>query len=66
VAGTEKNGTPAGAAWAELASYVAEQLWSGKSAQQVVNDLQERGLAYAAARSLVESVEDELRRGGAL
>ena len=66
MAGSGKNGTQAGARWAELAAFAAEQLWAGQSPRQVVRDLQARGVAYETAVSLVEMVEEELRRGGAL
>jgi hypothetical protein len=61
-----KNGTPEGARWAELAASVAEQLWAGRTARQVARALEDQGLDHATATALVEQVEDELRRGGAL
>jgi hypothetical protein len=66
VAASGKNGTQEGARWADLAALAAEQLWSGHTTRQVVRALEEQGLAHAAAEALVERVEDELRRGGAL
>jgi hypothetical protein len=66
VAGQGKNGTQAGAAWEGLAAQVAEQLWAGRTAQEIVLDLEARGMEYAVAASFVERVEDKLRRGGAL
>ena len=60
------NGTPAGAAERQLVSYVAEQLWAGRSAPEIVSDLVLRGLEFASASVLVKTVEEELRRGGAL
>jgi hypothetical protein len=61
-----KNGTPAGARWAELAALVAEQLWAGRTTRQVARALEDQGLDHATATALVEQVEEELRRGGAL
>jgi hypothetical protein len=66
VAGNGKNGTRAGARWAELTTFAAEQLWAGRTVRQVVRELEERGLEYAVAVVLVERIEEELRRGGAL
>jgi hypothetical protein len=66
VSGSGKNGTPAGTRWDELAALAAEQLWAGQTTRQVVRALEERGLDLAAAEALVERVEEELRRGGAL
>jgi hypothetical protein len=66
VAGAGKNGTQAGARRQEWAAYVAQQLWSGLNPRQVVRELESQGLAYETAVRLVEAVEEELRRGGAL
>jgi hypothetical protein len=65
VASFGKNGTQAEARRQEWAAYVAQQLWTGLSPRQVVRELEAQGLAYETAVSLVETVEDELRRGGA-
>src|SRR5262245_24934038 len=56
VAGSGKNGTPAGTRWDELVSLAAEQLWDGRTARQVVRTLQEQGLDPATAAALVEQV----------
>jgi hypothetical protein len=66
VAEQTSNGTPAGAAERQLVSYVAEQLWAGRSPAEIVGDLVLRGLELARASVLVKAVEEELRRGGAL
>jgi hypothetical protein len=66
VAGLTGNGTPSGSVERQLVSYVAEQLWAGRSVPEVVGDLIVRGLEAARASALVDAVEEELRRGGAL
>jgi hypothetical protein len=66
VAKAGKNGTPVGARLHEWATYVASQLWAGQSSRQVIRELEARGLAYEAAVSLVETVEEEMRRGGSV
>jgi hypothetical protein len=66
VAGSGKNGTQSGARWAELTTFAAEQLWAGQNVRQVVRELEQRGLEHAPAVALVERVEEELRRRGAL
>ena len=60
------NGTPEGARWEELTSYVAEQLWAGHNPRQVIRALESQGLGYTTALSLVETIHEALRLGGAL
>ncbi|HKB40066.1 MAG TPA: hypothetical protein VKD72_26760 [Gemmataceae bacterium] len=66
MAGPIGNGTPSGSAERQLVSYVVEQLWAGRSVPEVVGELIVRGLDAARASALVDAVEEELRRGGAL
>jgi hypothetical protein len=66
VAGMGKNGTLEAARWQAWTAYVAEQLWAGRSPRQVVRELEGQGLGYETAVVLVATVEEELRRGGAL
>jgi hypothetical protein len=67
VMGSERgNGTPAGVAGEQWVKLVAEQLWAGQTRDEVVQELARRGLDAGEASRLVETVEEELRRRGAL
>jgi len=66
VAGQSTNGTPGGATERQLTSFVAEQLWAGRAVPEVIQELIARGVETASASALVNAVEEELRRRGAL
>jgi len=66
VAVIKTNGTPEGARWEELTSYVAQQLWAGPNPRQGMRALESQGLGYRTALSLVGTIHEALRLGGAL
>ena len=66
MAGETTNGTPAGVAEGRLVSFVAQRLWSGNDATEVVAELIARGVEAARASALVNAIEEEMRRRGAL
>lgn len=66
VSAETRNGTSEGVRWQQVVNTVAERLWAGLTPLQVVRELEHGGLDYGRALALVEEVEEQLRRGGAL
>ena len=66
VSAETSNGTTKGVRRQQVVNAVAERLWAGLTPVQIARELENSGLDYGPALALVEEVEEQLRRGGAL